>query len=78
MYRNSFDGGDGWNHEPRVVRVGDRCPICGGPRGEPAPYSFWEDGEAVVVDRWDNPCGHVDKYEDLWLESQALKVTKQG
>lgn len=70
MYRSNYDGGDGWTYHPARVEIADACPVCGGQRGTPRPYRFCEDGEWLVVDRWDNPCGHVDSYADCWREHQ--------
>jgi hypothetical protein len=72
MYRNTFDGGDGWTYFPATIEIGDFCPECGKPRGKPYPYRFHEDGEWFTVDRWDNPCGHKDTYEDAWKESKQM------
>jgi len=59
---------------PQIVSVtiSDRCPICNGPRGEPRNHNFFENGDAHSCDRWDNPCGHVDRYEDVLLEAGRL------
>lgn len=71
MYRNSYEGGDGWTYYPVVVEISDKCPICGELRGTPYNYHFCEDGEWFDVDRWDNPCGHIDKYANVWKEAIA-------
>lgn len=55
----------------RTVKVSDRCPTCGGPRGEPRRVAYYEDGEHYTVDRWTNPCGHVDKYGAILAESEG-------
>ncbi|MBI4321881.1 MAG: hypothetical protein HY675_25585 [Chloroflexi bacterium] len=52
------------------------CCTCGGPRGEPQPYNFCEDGEWLVCDRWTNPCGHVDVYDDVI--AQAISQTRSN
>ena len=41
------------------------CPICGGPRGEPSGGFSYDGSRRLVVSVWKNPCGHVDKYEDI-------------
>ena len=64
MYRN------GWHIQPVTVEIDDKCPICGGPRGEPYNHRFYECGDWYSVDRWDNPCGHIDKYRDVLEEAQ--------
>ena len=53
----------------RTVEIADRCPTCGGPRGEPALRRYCEDGEWYDVSRWDNPCGHIDLYDDILREA---------
>ncbi len=60
----------GWDRRIVKVEIGENCPVCGGPRGEPYPYNFHEDGEWLTVDRWDNTCGHVDHYQDVYKEAQ--------
>lgn len=73
MYRNNFVGGDGWTYYPMNIVIADNCPVCGGKRGAPVAHNFCEDGEWFTVDRWDNQCGHLDKYKDCYLESVELK-----
>jgi hypothetical protein len=57
----------------RAIAISDRCPSCGGPRGEVYKYNFHEDGGWYNVDRWDNPCGHVDMYDSVLAEAAALE-----
>ena len=52
----------------RTVEIADTCPVCGGSRGKRYEHRFCEDGEYYIVDRWDNPCGHSDMYEDVIKE----------
>jgi len=52
MYRNSFEGGDGWIYYPKHITIGDNCPICNAKRGMPYNYHFCEDGE------WFDVTGH--------------------
>lgn len=73
MWRNTFNGGDGWTYYPMTVEIADTCPVCGGPRGEPRGYNFFEDGETFHVNVWDNPCGHIDSYRDCYFEAKKLK-----
>ena len=65
-----------WERGPypiiRAVTVDWTCPVCGGPRGEPRGYNFYEDGDTYHCHRWDNPCGHVDLYEIVINEAQRL------
>lgn len=56
----------------RTVRIHDRCPVCGGPRGTPVRRTFCEDGEWYSVDCWENPCGHRDMYADVLIEAVML------
>jgi hypothetical protein len=53
----------------RTVTLEWVCPICGVPRGEPRPHNFVEDGGYLTCDTWQNPCGHVDMYDDVLQES---------
>ena len=73
MYRNSFDGGDGWRYYPVTIQVGDECLQCGGPRALPHSYTFCEDGEWFTVDQWDNECGHIETYKSVWDEWQTIQ-----
>ena len=41
------------------------CPVCGGPRGEPRDGFSYDGSRRFVVSVWENPCGHVDRYEDI-------------
>lgn len=72
MYRNSYDGGDGWRYYPMNIKIGDNCPVCGGKRGEPSQRTYCEDGEWYTVDNWINSCGHLDKYVDCYHEAKRL------
>jgi hypothetical protein len=76
MYRNNWFGGDGWTYYPIKIIIADNCPICGKKRGKPYPYRFRECGEWFTVDKWDNPCGHLDTYRDCIIESEQLKKNK--
>ena len=58
------------------VRISDRCPRCGGPRGEPFEGLSYDGSRRLVVHRWNNPCGHVDTYgavrAELRLEAEGF------
>ena len=59
----------GWGYtgvNPTRITVPWVCIFCGGERGEPYWHNFCEDGHWYQVHRWDNPCGHVEKYTDVW------------
>lgn len=77
MYRNNWFGGDGWTYYLINIEIMDTCPACGAKRGTPVQRSFCDDGEWYMVDTWINPCGHLDTYKNVYLESlhlQGLKV----
>jgi hypothetical protein len=46
------------------------CPRCGCARGAPVlvPVHDEATGHDYYVDCWENPCGHVDAYDDVMLE----------
>lgn len=53
----------------RTVTIAAVCPRDGGTRGEPWPYRFAEDGGWLTCDRWTNPCGHIDTYDEVLVEA---------
>lgn len=55
----------------RTITIADTCPTCGGPRGEPRMARQCDDGEWFNVSRWENPCGHIDRYADVLQEVAA-------
>lgn len=72
MFRNTFNGGDGWTYYPMTVEIDDNCPKCGCKRGKPKHHRFCEDGEWFSVNIWENDCGHVDSYKDCYFEAKQL------
>ncbi len=52
-----------------TVKLLWRCPICGRYRGEIKKVKSYDGSAYVACDGWDNPCGHVDKYEDVLNEA---------
>ncbi len=60
-----------WYPRTRTVEIADTCPACGGPRGSIYGHNFWEDDQSFFVNRWDNPCGHVDHYPTVLKEAAA-------
>lgn len=56
----------------RKVTISANCPTCGGPRGERRGLNSCDDGAFYWVEVWDNPCGHLDRYEDVIREAAAL------
>lgn len=65
-YRKPSFGWEDWAFYPLQIEIGDRCTVCGGPRGEPRRVDEQE------VDRWDNPCGHVDTYKKCLVEAGVV------
>lgn len=57
-----------------TVTIAVVCPVCGGPRGEAKNHNFHEDGQWLSVDKWDNPCGHLDTYTAVLREARAAAV----
>lgn len=53
----------------RTVTIAAVCPTCGGPRGVPYNHNFADDGAYLSCDRWDNPCGHIDYYNQVLIEA---------
>ncbi|MFF4388511.1 hypothetical protein ACFY0G_17290 [Streptomyces sp. NPDC001552] len=60
-----------------TVTVAATCPQCGGPRGEASASRFSEDGAWYTVDRWSNPCGHTDLYENVLAEHHRFETLTQ-
>lgn len=58
----------------RRVEISARCPRCGGPRGERRGMNQCDDGAFYWVQVWDNPCGHLDRYENVVREADALQA----
>ncbi len=53
------------------VKLNWICPQCGGPRGIVAHGCRSYDGSRILYcDSWENPCNHVDKYEDVRQEAR--------
>jgi len=53
----------------RTVTLTWVCPVCGGPRGEPFDTISYDGSRRLHVHGWDNPCGHVDKYDAVRKEA---------
>lgn len=41
------------------------CRVCGEPRGEPFVSVSYDGSRRLQVHSWNNPCGHVEKYQDV-------------
>lgn len=55
----------------RKVTISAQCPTCSKPRGEPKGSNESEDGVYYWVQRWDNPCGHIDLYAAVIKEART-------
>lgn len=62
----------------RTVTISAFCPRDGQRRGTPYNHRFPNDGDWYNVDRWDNPCGHVDMYDAVLAEADAAEPAKAG
>lgn len=68
--------GNGYRSINQIIKrvtISDYCPKCGQKRGEPVLKRYCEDGEWYDVSCWQNPCGHIDKYQDVIAEAQHAK-----
>lgn len=45
------------------------CPICGQPRGDIKNVRSYDGSLILFCNGWDNPCGHIDKYDALRKEA---------
>jgi len=61
-----------------TVTLNWTCPTCNGPRGEPWATTQCEDGDWLHIDRWNNPCGHVDRYRDVAKEAIRSSIEKEA
>lgn len=59
----------------RFVTVEWVCPVCGGPRGRPYETVSYDGSRRLHVSGWTNPCGHVDKYDDVCREADRRPVS---
>lgn len=58
----------------RTITISAFCPKDGQRRGEPQGRNECDDGAFYWIQVWDNPCGHVDLYEDVIKEAAALQA----
>jgi hypothetical protein len=58
----------------RLIILDWTCPICGGPRGTIYNRTHHEDGSTLLINVWLNPCGHVDKYQDVIEEADNARI----
>lgn len=62
----------------RTVEIPYSYPRCGADRGRPRNLNQCEDGAHYSVDVWENPCGHVDLYDDVVREAAALDTAPRA
>lgn len=53
-----------------TIEISDFCPVCGGKRGTPKKGLSYDGSRRLVVDMWENPCGHIDYYSNVRAEYQ--------
>lgn len=51
------------------VRLKWVCPVCNKPRGEIKKTLSYDGSRYLPCDGWNNPCGHVDKYDAVRKEA---------
>ncbi|MCP1647255.1 hypothetical protein J2T49_001770 [Pseudomonas nitroreducens] len=47
------------------------CRVCGEPRGEPIAGISFDGSRQLHVHTWRNPCGHVEKYNEIRMDFQG-------
>jgi hypothetical protein len=62
----------------RKIVISAFCPKCGERRGEPEGANQCDDGAYFWVQVWTNPCGHLDRYEDVLAEAKELAAGSAG
>ena len=67
---NAWGSGGNYTVITKTIEISSICPECGGPRGKPKRLPFYEGGSTYTVDRWDNPCGHIDGYVAVLAEAE--------
>ncbi len=69
------------NHEGiygMYVKLRWVCPVCGQPRGQIFNSRSYDGSRFLAVDAWNNPCGHIDKYDDVRKEAAANGLNDRG
>jgi len=59
-----------------TVKLYWTCPTCGGPRGEIGTGFSYDGSRRLVVNVWENPCGHVDYYPNVREEAAHNGLNK--
>lgn len=65
--------------DPVIVSldVGERCPWCGGPRGQLLPITLWGHAGRFTFDVWTNPCLHIETLPDLRREAGTREARQR-
>jgi len=53
-----------------TVKISENCPVCGERRGDVYKGFSYDGSRRLVVDCWENPCGHIDKYDAVRKEAK--------
>jgi hypothetical protein len=54
------------------------CPVCGKPRGTPDTVRSYDGSRILYCQGWVNPCGHIDKYEQVREEARDNGLNYPG
>ena len=65
-----------FKNETKEIEISDYCPVCGQLRGNPMKQPLILNHRRLMVHVWDNPCGHIDKYEYCINESERIAASK--
>ncbi|MDH5436190.1 MAG: hypothetical protein OEX83_05465 [Gammaproteobacteria bacterium] len=57
-----------------MVEIFEFCPVCKGPRGQVMTRLFWEEQKVFECDGWQNPCGHIDNYDQVKNEARQISA----
>lgn len=60
----------------REVTLQWTCPVCGGVRGEPFATWSYDGSRRLYVHGWINPCGHIDNYDAVRKEADAVEAVR--
>lgn len=66
-----------WGIYKTTINLSWTCPVCGGPRGKIKRVFSYDGSRRLVVDGWENPCGHVDLYKDCRAEARTNGINRE-
>ncbi len=59
-----------------TIQISDKCPKCGGKRATKRWEGLSYDGSRrLIVDCWQNECGHLDLYSEVREEYHNMQRT---